>query len=83
MYATLRDFAQFHDLSLNTMRKISLCMASPHPPQNNGEPDKISRIFCDLVNFPEMNWGISVYGGTKLNNHEEGGLLLLIILFKD
>ena len=27
------------------------------------ESDKISRIFCGHVNFAEMNWGISLYGG--------------------
>ena len=37
-----------------------------------GESDETSRIFCGHVNFPEMNWGISVYGDTKSNNHKEG-----------
>ena len=34
-------------------------------PLNNGgerESDKTSRIFCDHVNFPKMNVGISVHG---------------------
>ena len=38
-----------------------------------GGSDETSRIFCDHVNFPEMNEGISVYGGTESNNHEQGG----------
>ena len=47
-------------------------------PLNNGgrESDKTSRIFCGHVNFLEMNWGISAYGGggggTKSNNNKEG-----------
>ena len=48
-------------------------------PLNNsgmGESDETSRIFCGHVNFPEMNGGISVCGGTKLNNHKEGGLVI-------
>ena len=40
--------------------------------RGGGESDKTSRIFCGHVNFPEMNWGISVYGGTKSNNHKDG-----------
>ena len=47
----------------------------PSPEQSWGggaESDKTSRIFCGHVNFPEMNWGISVYGGTKSNNHKDG-----------
>ena len=36
-----------------------------------GVSDETSRIFCGCVNFPEMNGGISVYGGTNLNNHKE------------
>ena len=46
------------------------------PKNNGGESDETSRIFCGHVNFPEMNLGISVYGGyggTKSNNHKEGG----------
>ena len=34
-----------------------------------GEP---SRIFCGLVNFPEMNSEIIVCGWAKSNNHKEG-----------
>ena len=52
-------------------------MASSHPPKQwwggGGGFDETSRIFCDHVNFPEMNEGISVYGGTESNNHEQGG----------
>ena len=48
-------------------------------PQNNAigegeeESDETSGFFCGHVNFPEMNRGIRVYEGTKLNNHTEGG----------
>ena len=47
-----------------------------HPPSPErcrggaGESDETSRIFCGLVNFPEMNWVISVYGGTMSDNHK-------------
>ena len=45
-----------------------------YPPlEQCGESDENSRIFCGHVNFPEMNEGISVYGGTESNNHKEGG----------
>ena len=37
-----------------------------------GGSDETSRIFCVHVNFPEINGVISVYGGTKSNNHKEG-----------
>ena len=37
------------------------------PLNNGGESNETSRIFCGHVNFPEMN------GGTKSNNHKEGG----------
>ena len=30
-----------------------------------GESEETFRIFCGHVNFPEMNGGISVYGGTN------------------
>ena len=39
------------------------------------ESNETSTIFCGRVNFPEMNGGISVYGGTKSNNHR-GGLVI-------
>ena len=43
-------------------------------PQNKwGDLMKHSEFFCDHVNFPEMNGGISINGGTKSNNHKEGG----------
>ena len=43
-------------------------------PQNKwGGLMKHSEFFCDHVNFPEMNGGISGNGGTKSNNHKEGG----------
>ena len=48
-------------------------MTSPLPPLWVWESDETSRIFCGHVNFPEMNWGISVYEGTKSDNREEGG----------
>ena len=35
--------------------------------------DETSRIFCGHVNFSEINRGMSVYGGTKSDNHKEGG----------
>ena len=42
-------------------------IACHHPPSRNnegmGESDETSRIVCGHVNFPEMNGGISVYGG--------------------
>ena len=41
--------------------------------EGGGESDKTSRIFCGLVNFPEMNGGDKCIWGTKLNNHQEGG----------
>ena len=41
--------------------------------REGAESDDISRIFCGPVNLLEMNGEISVYGGTKLNNHKEGG----------
>ena len=34
--------------------------------------DETFRIFCGHINFPEMYRGISVYGKTKSNNHEDG-----------
>ena len=37
-----------------------------------GETDETSRIFFGHVSFPEMNTGISLYLGTKSNNHKEG-----------
>ena len=40
----------------------------PHP-NNRAESDETSRILCGQVNFPETNGEISVYGGTKSNNH--------------
>ena len=43
---------------------------------NGGESNETSRIFCSHVSFPEMNGGRSVYGGTKSNNHTEGGLVV-------
>ena len=52
-------------------------MAAPPPPPppkqwgRGGESDEIWRNFCGHVNFLEMNGGISVYGGTKLNNHKD------------
>ena len=53
-------------------KKLGLSMASS--PQNKwGDLMKHSEFFCDHVNFPEMNGGISVNGGTKSNNHKEGG----------
>ena len=46
--------------------------------------DETSRIFCSHANFPEMNGGTSVYGGTKSNNHKEGGgLVITKIIFKN
>ena len=50
-----------------------------------GESDETSSIFCGHVNFPEINRGISVYGGTSLsdkckgkksNNQKQGGLVI-------
>ena len=42
-----------------------------YPLNNKGkESDETSRIFCGHVNFPEMNGGMSVNGGTKSNNHK-------------
>ena len=38
-------------------------MASSPLPEQWGESDETSRIFCGHANFPEMNGGISVYGG--------------------
>ena len=46
--------------------------SSPSEQWGEGESEESSRIFCGHVNFPEMNEGISVYGGTKSNNHKEG-----------
>ena len=43
---------------------------------NGGESNETSRIFCGHVSFPEMIGGRSVYGGTKSNNHTEGGLVV-------
>ena len=45
--------------------------SSPPLKWQRGESDKTSRIFCCHANFPEMNGGISVYRGTKSNNHKE------------
>ena len=39
--------------------------SSPSPPKQWGESDKTTRIFCGRVNFPEMNGGISAYGGQR------------------
>ena len=48
-----------------------------HPSMNScGESYENSRNFCGHVNFPEMNGGISVYGGTKSKNDKEGGLVI-------
>ena len=41
--------------------------------RGEAESDETSRIVCGHVNFPEMNGGISVYEGTKSNNHKKGG----------
>ena len=38
-----------------------------------GVCDETSRIFCGHVNFSEINGEISVYGGTKSDNHKDGG----------
>ena len=45
----------------------------PPPPEQWGESDETSIIFCCNFNFPKMNWGITVYAGTKSNNHKEEG----------
>ena len=42
-------------------------------PEQWGESDETSRIFCGHVNFPDMNGGISVYERTKSNNRKVGG----------
>ena len=47
-------------------------MTSYLPEQwGEGGSEESYRIFCSHVNFPEMNEGISVYGGTKSSNHKE------------
>ena len=47
---------------------------SPHPLNNVEEFDGTSRNFCGHVVIFEMNEGISLYGGTTLNNHKKGAL---------
>lgn len=49
---------------------VILMKAETHgiiPPEQWGAggmaSDETSRVFCGQVNFPEMNGGISVYGG--------------------
>ena len=46
-------------------------MASFSLLKNKGESEETSRIFCGNVNFPEIDMGISLYGGIKLNNHKD------------
>ena len=41
--------------------------------RGGGVCDETSRIFCGHVNFSEINGEISVYGGTKSDNHKDGG----------
>ena len=69
-------------MKLQTTRYINIASS----PLNNGG----GGIWWNLQNFlwscqfSWNEWGISVYGGTKLNNHKEGGgELSLIILFKN
>ena len=47
------------------------CMASFSLLNNKGESEETSRIFCGNVNFPEIDRGISLFGGIKLNNHKD------------
>lgn len=47
---------------------------SPPPLNNVEEFDGTSRNFCGHVVIFEMNEGISLYGGTTLNNHKKGAL---------
>ena len=54
---------------LKTLENINMASS---PLNNGGGSDETSRTFCDHVNFSEMNGGISVYEGTKSNNHKEG-----------
>ena len=48
-------------------------MASFPLPEQWGESDETSRIFCGHANFPEVNWGKVYMGATKSNNLKEGG----------
>ena len=48
---------------------------SSFPLKNMGGIDETSRILCIHINFPEMNGGISVYGG-KSNNNKEGEIVV-------
>ena len=36
-------------------------------PEQWGESDETSRIFCGYANFLEMNGGISLYGGDAIS----------------
>ena len=38
---------------------------APSPSEQWGKSEETSRIFYDHVNFPEMNVGISIYGGQR------------------
>ena len=68
--------------------KQNKSLAWHNPPLNPEKwgwgSDETSRILFSHVNFPETNGVTSGYGGTKSNNHKEGGRLVITkVLYKN